>query len=170
MPVKLDHLTKLLQEQLKDAYSAESQLLEAIPKMRDAASDRDLRQAFSDHLLETKGHIDRIERACEMLGSSPLGHRCRAMEGLIKEGSEVVNDAEADAEVRDAALICAAQKVEHYEMALYGCIRTYASTLGRDDLASLLQETLDEEGAADKRLTAIAVGDVNSAAATPQPQ
>lgn len=164
MSIKLDHLEKLLQEQLKDAYSAETQLLEALPKMQDAATDTRLKQAFSDHLTETEGHVERLERICAELDVSPLGHRCKAMQGLIAEGADVVNDDEAEASVKDAALICAAQKVEHYEMALYGCLATYANLLGHENAASTISQTLEEERNADTTLTEIAEGWVNAAA------
>lgn len=163
MPTKLDHLEKLYVHQLKDAYSAEKQLLEALPKMRDAAADPKLSEAFADHLQETEGHINRLEQIFEKLEASPNGQKCKAMEGLIKEGGEVLKE-DGEPATLDAALICAAQKVEHYEIALYGCLREYARLLGRDDAVALLEETLTEEKEADGRLTELAEQWVNAAA------
>ncbi len=142
----------LFVEELKDLYSAENQLLKAIPKMAKAANSADLRKGFEKHLKETEGHVKRLEEVCEELGVSPRGKKCKAMEGLVKEGAEVVKE-DADPDVKDAALIAAAQRVEHYEMAGYGCVRTYAKLLGYKSAAKLLQQTLDEEGATDKALT-----------------
>ncbi len=164
MPIKLDHLDKLFHKQIKDAHSAESQLLEALPKMHKAASDVELKAAFADHLKVTKTHISRLQEIAERLEFSPLGHHCNAMEGLIKEGAEVIEASDADPSVRDAALICAAQKVEHYEVALYGCLRAYAEMLSHDSAQKLLAQTLEEERAADTHLTEIAMGTVNVAA------
>lgn len=165
MSLKLDHLEKLLATQLKDAYSAEMQLLDALPKMRDAASDQSLRKAFADHLEQTRGHVSRIEKVCDMLGYSPKNHACKAMKGLIEEGSEVIKDKDAEPAVKDAALICAAQKVEHYEIALYGCLRAYADLLGKQDAAEIIEQTLEEERDADAKLTEIAERWINEAAA-----
>lgn len=164
MAIKLDHLQKLFFDQLKDAYSAETQLLEALPKMRDAATDPELARAFADHLKETQGHAKRITQICSTLDISPGGHMCKAMRGLIEEGADVLKDKDADEAVKDAALICAAQKVEHYEMALYGCLNAYAEMLGHTDAGQLLSQTLEEEHQADTRLTEIAEGWVNAAA------
>lgn len=164
MSLKLDHLNKLFQEQVKDAYSAENQLLDALPKMRDAASDQELKTAFGDHLKQTKTHVSRLKEICDMLQFSPGGHKCKAMEGLIKEGDEVLEEDDADAAVRDAALICAAQKVEHYEIALYGCLRAYADMLSHDQASTIIEQTLNEEKHADEKLTKIAMRSVNAAA------
>lgn len=161
MTMKLDHLEKLYVAQLKDAYSAEKQLLEALPKMRDAARSDKLRTAFADHLAETKGHVTRLEKVFKGMDYKPGGERCEAMEGLVKEGEEVLKG-DVDARVMDAALICAAQKVEHYEIATYGCLRTYARILGRDDAAAILEETLDEEKKADDHLSELAEQWINA--------
>lgn len=158
--MKLNSLQELLVDELKDLYSAENQLLKALPKMAKAASHADLKAAFEDHLEETKGQVERLEMIFEKLEGSPKGKKCKAMEGLIEEGSEVI-EAEGEESVKDAALICAAQKVEHYEMAGYGCARTFAQLLGLDEVADLLQETLDEEGNADKKLTELAETTIN---------
>jgi ferritin-like metal-binding protein YciE len=163
--MSLDSLHDLFVDSLKDLYSAENQLLKALPKMAKAATSEDLAQAFEDHLAETEAQVERLEKICKELGVSPKGKKCKAMEGLIEEGKEVLEE-EAEDAVRDAALIQAAQKVEHYEIAGYGCARTYARALGYEDAADLLQETLDEEGAADHKLTDIAEAVVNSEAAT----
>lgn len=155
MTAKLDTLQALLVEELKDLYSAETQLTKALPKMAKAASSEKLKQAFLDHLEETKNHLQRLKKATEILGETPQGKTCKAMEGLITEGEELIEE-EGEDIVKDAGLICAAQKVEHYEMAGYGSARTFAEVLGLNDVADILQETLDEEGAADELLTEIA--------------
>lgn len=162
--MKLRSLQDLYVEELKDLYSAESQLLTALPKMAKAASAPELNKAFKDHLKETEGQVRRLETIFEKLGTSPKGKKCKAMEGLIEEGKETISE-DADPSIKDAALIAAAQRVEHYEMAGYGCARTYARLLGHDDAAHLLQETLDEEGAADKKLTKLAETVINIKAA-----
>src|ERR1700704_5071775 len=158
-------LADLLVEQLKDLYSAETQLLKAIPKMAKAATSKDLKAGFEKHLKQTEGHVNRLEKIMAELDESPKGKKCKAMEGLIEEGSEVI-DEDAEDEVKDAALIAAAQRVEHYEIAGYGCVRTYAELLGKDKSARLLQQTLDEEGETDKTLTKLAEG-INLDAAEP---
>jgi ferritin-like metal-binding protein YciE len=152
---KTNSLNELLIEELKDLYSAETQLTKALPKMSKAASNDELRAAFDEHLEQTKVHVSRLERAMELLGADPKGKTCKAMEGLIEEASEKI-EMDAEPSVRDAALIGAAQKVEHYEIAGYGTARTFAETLGEDDVADILQETLDEEAEADDRLTDLA--------------
>lgn len=156
----MQKLRDLYVEQLDDAWSAENQIMEALPKMIDASSDGELRQAFESHMTQTEGQMDRLERIFNALGESPGGKKCKAMEGLLKEGEEVLKQKGSD-DVRDAALIGAAQKVEHYEMALYGTLRTYAEKLGRNDDADLLQQTLQEEERTDRLLTEIATGHVN---------
>ena len=158
--MKLASLHDLYVEELKDLYSAENQLLKALPKMAKAASAPDLRTAFQDHLEETRGQVQRLERIFKKLNASPKGKKCKAMEGLIEEGNEVMRE-DGEPAVLDAALIAAAQRVEHYEMAGYGCVRTYARLLGYEDAANLLQETLDEERAADKKLTELAETVIN---------
>ena len=162
--MKLESLQELLVDELKDLYSAETQLVKALPKMAKAASSPELKAAFEEHLEETKGQVDRLVTIFEQLEGSPKGKKCKAMEGLIEEGSEVI-EAEGEDSVKDAALICAAQKVEHYEMAGYGCARTFATLLGLNEVADLLQETLDEEGNADKKLTELAETVINIEAA-----
>jgi ferritin-like metal-binding protein YciE len=162
--MNLDSLNKLYVESLKDLYSAEQQILKALPKMVKAATNPQLREAFEDHLRVTEGQVERLEQISKMMGQSLTGHKCKAMEGIIEEGSEVI-EANGDEAVRDAALIAAAQRVEHYEMAGYGCSRTYARLLGYEDAAQLLQETLDEEGEADHKLTALAEAMINQRAA-----
>jgi ferritin-like metal-binding protein YciE len=162
--MKLRSLQDLYVEELKDLYSAESQLLTALPKMAKAASAPELSKAFKDHLKETEGQVKRLETIFEKLATSPKGKKCKAMEGLVEEGKETISE-DADPSVKDAGLIAAAQRVEHYEMAGYGCVRTFARLLGHDDAADLLQETLDEEGAADKKLTKLAETVINVEAA-----
>jgi ferritin-like metal-binding protein YciE len=158
--MKLGSLHDLYVDELKDLYNAENQLLKALPKMAKAASAPDLRTAFQDHLEETRGQVQRLERIFKKLNASPKGKKCKAMEGLIEEGNEVMGE-DGEPAVLDAALIAAAQRVEHYEIAGYGCVRTYARLLGYEDAANLLQETLDEEGAADKKLTELAETVIN---------
>jgi ferritin-like metal-binding protein YciE len=158
--MKLESMQELYVDELKDLYNAENQLLKALPKMAKAASAPELRTAFEHHLEETRGQVARLDQIFKKLKASPKGKKCKAMEGLIEEGKEVI-DQEGDSAVLDAALIAAAQRVEHYEMAGYGCVRTYARLLGYEDAADLLQETLDEEGAADKKLTDLAESVIN---------
>lgn len=157
--MKLDSLHSLFVHELKDLYSAETQLLEALPKMERAATHGTLKAAFREHLEETRGHVERLEQICNELGISPAGEHCEAMEGLITEGEELIN-APGDPDTRDAALISAAQRVEHYEIAAYGTARTFAKRLDFGDAAKLLDKTLDEESAADSKLTKIATGGI----------
>ena len=158
--MKLGSLQELYVEELKDLYSAENQLLQALPKMAKAASSSDLRTAFEDHLEQTRDQVERLEKIFKKLDASPKGKKCKAMEGLIEESNELLTE-EAEPEVLDAALIAAAQRVEHYEMAGYGSVRTFARLLGHEEAADLLQETLDEEEAADKKLTELAETTIN---------
>jgi ferritin-like metal-binding protein YciE len=151
----VESLAKLLVHELKDLYSAEQQILQALPKMANAASTPELRQAFQTHEKQTRQQVKRIEQIFGSLEGSPAGKKCKGMEGLIEEGQEILEEDMPD-RLRDAALIGAAQKVEHYEMAAYGTARELAEHLGMHDAARLLQETLDEEGATDKLLTEIA--------------
>jgi len=153
--VRLSSLQDLYVNELKDLYSAENQLLKALPKMAKAASAKPLKNGFQKHLKQTQGHVNRLKKIFTELGASPNGKKCKAMEGLIKEGQDVINE-DADADVKDAALIAAAQRVEHYEIAGYGCVRTYAELLGNQKAAKLLQQTLNEEGDTDKSLTKLA--------------
>jgi ferritin-like metal-binding protein YciE len=153
--MEIDSLRKLYVEELKDLYSAEKQILQALPRMAKKASNPQLKAGFEEHLRQTEEQVKRLDRIFEGLGKSPRGKKCKGMEGLIEEGKEVMQE-DMDEETRDAALIAAAQKVEHYEMAGYGTVRTYAQLLGENEAARLLQQTLDEEGATDKKLTALA--------------
>jgi len=163
--MKMASLHDLYVNELKDLYSAENQLLKALPKMAKAASSEELSQAFEDHLEETEGQVERLEKIFKELGVSPKGKKCKAMEGLIEEGKEILEE-DAEPSVRDAALIAAAQRVEQYELAGYGCVRTFARALGFEKAADLLLEPLDEEGAADHKLPDIAESVVNAEAAT----
>ena len=162
---EFDSLDCLLTDQLQDIYDAEQRLVKALPKMADAASNAELRNAFNHHLQETKEQVRRLEQVFQSLGQKAESKTCEAMKGLIAEGEEMVN-AKGDDDVRDAALIAAAQRVEHYEMAAYGTVRTLARQLGHESAAQLLQQTLDEESAADSKLTQIAESSVNVHAAT----
>jgi len=148
-------LRELFVEELKDLYSAENQLVKALPKMAKAASSEELRAGFEEHLDQTRGHVQRLEKIFKALDESPKGKKCVGMEGLVKEGSEVMEEDFEEA-VMDAALIGAAQRVEHYEIAAYGTVRELAEVLGESDHASLLQQTLDEEEETDQKLTEIA--------------
>jgi ferritin-like metal-binding protein YciE len=154
----------LFSHQLMDVYDAELQLIDALPKMADAAKSGDLRNAFNTHLMETRVHAQRLEEVFRRLGKDPERATCPAMKGLIKEGSETIN-ATGDGEVKDAALIASAQRVEHYEMAAYGTLRNLARTVGLDDVANVFQQTLNEEGETDKKLTRLADSHINSDAA-----
>ena len=158
--MKLNDLRDLYLEQLQDLYSAETQLVKALPKMAKAASNSELKQAFQSHLAETERQVQRLDQIFQGLGEKPGGHTCKAMEGLIKEGDEMLK-MKGDPAAIDAGLIAAAQRVEHYEIAGYGCVRTYANQLGEQRGAKLLQQTLDEEGNADKLLTRIAEQVIN---------
>jgi ferritin-like metal-binding protein YciE len=151
----VDSIEKLFVEELKDLYSAETQITKALPKLVKAATSSDLRSAFEHHLKETEGHVQRLEQIFEILGESPKGKTCDGMKGVLEEGSEAVKETE-EGDVRDVGMISAAQRVEHYEMAGYGAVRSYAERLGQTKIAQLLQATLDEEKAADKKLTEIA--------------
>lgn len=164
--MKLKTRQDLYVDQLKDLFNAENQLLKALPKMARAATASQLAKAFTEHLAETKGQIERLETIFTELDISPQGKTCRAMAGLLEEGAEAISE-DAEPCVRDAALIAAAQRVEHYEMAGYGCVRTFARLLGHKDAADLLQTTLDEEGSADKKLTKLAESIINSEAVSP---
>lgn len=154
---RLNSLHDLFIHELHDLYSAEQQITAALPKMASAASSEELRKAFEKHLKETRNHVSRLEEIFSMLNVSKEGHKCRGMEGLIKEGEEIMQ-MQGNATVKDAALIAAAQRVEHYEIAGYGTARTYAEEMDHNDVADLLQETLDEEGKTNKMLTKLAEG------------
>lgn len=148
-------LKQLLIEELKDLHNAESQLVKALPKMAKAASNETLKAGFLEHLEETKVHVDRLEQSLRILDASARGKTCHAMKGLVEEGSEAI-DLDGPDTIRDAYLIGAAQRVEHYEIAAYGTARAFAETIGEADVAELLEETLKEESATDKKLTSIA--------------
>ncbi len=147
-------------EQLKDLYSAEQQILKALPKMAKAATHADLRRAFEEHEVVTRTHVERLEKIFTQLGEKPGGHKCKGMEGLLAEGDELLEEHD-ESEALDAAMIAAAQRVEHYEIAGYGSVRTFANMLGLSDHADILQRTLDEEGNTDKKLTVLAETVVN---------
>jgi ferritin-like metal-binding protein YciE len=161
--MSLDSLESLFIEELRDIYNGEKQLVKALPKMAKAAESPDLEQAFTKHLRETEGHVRRLEQIFRDLGQAVRGKQCKGIAGIVEEGKEKLQE-DGEAPVIDAALIAAAQKVEHYEIATYGCLRTYAQLLGHDQAASLLQETLSEEEAADKKLTQLGEGGINEAA------
>ena len=148
-------LKTLYIDELKDLYSAENQLVKALPKMAKAASSDELREGFEKHLEQTKGHVQRLEKIFEALGENPKAKKCKGMEGLIEEGSEAMQE-DYEGSVLDAALIAAAQRVEHYEIAGYGTVRSMAETLAEDDHVSLLKETLQEEKETDEKLTELA--------------
>ncbi len=151
--------------QIEDLYDAEQRIVKALPKLEEKATSAELKQAFRTHLEETKDQVKRLERCFQLLGKKPKAKTCHATKGLIEEGEEVLK-ASGDADVLDAALIAAAQRVEHYEMAGYGCARNFALRCGQTEAADLLQQTLDEEGNADKILTEIAETSVNAKAAS----
>ena len=153
--MKESALKELYVDELKDLYSAESQLVKALPKMAKAATSPDLKAGFEGHLKQTNEHVARLEQIFKTLGESPKGKHCKGMEGLIEEGKEMIEE-DPGAEELDAGLIAAAQRVEHYEIAGYGCVRTYAKLLGQEDAAATLQETLNEEKETDSKLTGLA--------------
>jgi ferritin-like metal-binding protein YciE len=152
---KIQTLHDLLIHELKDLYSAETQLVKALPKMAKAAHDERLKTGFQKHLEQTKEQVARLEQVAQILDFSPKGKKCLAMEGLVAEGSETI-DEDASPSVKDAALICAARKIEHYEIAGYGTLREFAEILGYDEVRALLEATLEEESATDEELTEIA--------------
>jgi ferritin-like metal-binding protein YciE len=162
--MKLDSLEELFVHELKDLLSAEKQLTKALPKMAKGASSEALRGAFQEHLEQTKTHVERLEQIFKLLDKAPRAEHCKAMEGLIEEGADLLEEEGEDA-VKDAALIGAAQRVEHYEIAAYGTTRTLAELLGHDKAVKLLQKTLDEEKETDEKLTELATSEVNVEAA-----
>lgn len=162
--MELDTLRKLYIDELKDLYSAEKQLVRALPKMAKAATSPELKRAFQTHLEETRRQVERLDQVFEGLEASPRGKKCVGMEGLIEEAEELIGE-EPEPEVLDAGLISKAQHVEHYEIAGYGTVRAYAVLLGESEQAELLQQTLDEEGRTDKLLTGLAEGTINIEAA-----
>lgn len=156
----LNTLEDLFLHELKDVYSAEKQLLKALPKMAKAASSENLKAAFEEHLEQTQGQVERLEQIFQELGKSPRGPKCEAMEGLIEEGKSLMEE-DAEPAVGDAALICAGQKVEHYEIATYGTLKTWAQLLGYENAVELLNETLNEEKETDEKLTELAETEIN---------
>ena len=160
MAEEMNPLEELLEDELKDLYSAENQLVKALPRMAKAASSPELRRAFERHLEETKRQVERLNTIGENLEMKLTGKKCKAMEGLIEEGKELMEE-DLDDNVLDAGLIGAAQKVEHYEIAAYGCVCTYAEMLGYDQVHELLGQNLDEEETTDQRLTALAESVIN---------
>lgn len=163
--MNIDSLEKLYVHELKDLYSAETQLLDALPAMARAATNDELKAGFEEHLKQTKEHVKRLETIFSKLDYEPGGHKCNGMEGLLKEGKDVLKE-DMPAEVRDAALVGAAQRVEHYEMAGYGTACAFAEKLGYQDHADLLIQTLDEEGATDRKLSRMAMRNLNFLATT----
>ncbi|HJT36101.1 MAG TPA: ferritin-like domain-containing protein [Pirellulales bacterium] len=159
----LETLADLFVDELKDLYSAEKQLVKALPKMAKAASSAKLRKGFEDHLRQTEDHVERLENIFEQMGVKPRGPKCEAMEGLIEEGKRVMKE-DAEPAVMDAALIAAAQRVEHYEIAGYGTVRTFARMLGNNEAERLLQRTLEEESQTNEKLTKLAESEINAAA------
>jgi len=164
--MKLQNLKDLFVSELRDLYNAENQLVKALPKMASSASSEKLQAAFEEHLEQTKNHVTRLESVFEKLNLNPKGKRCKAMEGLIEEGKEII-EMRPEEPVRDAALIAAAQRVEHYEIAGYGCVRAFATLLGNEEAARVLEETLKEEKETDERLTELAMSEINEEAAEP---
>lgn len=158
--MKLSTLQDLYLEELKDIFDAENQLVKALPQMVKAATSDELRNAFEDHLEQTREQITRLEQIFENLGESPKGKKCKGMAGLIEEAKELIKE-DIEPDVLDAGLIAAAQRVEHYEIAVYGCLATYANLMGNEEDAELLQQTLDEEKETDELLTEIAESSIN---------
>jgi ferritin-like metal-binding protein YciE len=160
-------LKQLYVEELRDIYDAEKQLIKALPKLAEAASSQDLRNGFEEHLEQTKEHAERLEQIFSDLGEKPTGKKCKGMQGLVNEGSEIIKE-DFENEVKDAGLISAAQRVEHYEIAAYGTVRTYANLLGEQNAVALLEKTLKEEKETDQKLTDLAEG-INAEANTYDP-
>jgi len=158
--MQIDSLEKLFTDNLKDVYNAEKQILKALPRMAKAATNRELQTALNNHLRQTEKQVERLERIFKEFGKNPQGKKCAGMEGLIEEGKELLAE-DVEEDVLDAGLIGAGQKMEHYEIAAYGCLKTYARLLGNDTAVRLLDETLKEEKEADRILTEIAERSVN---------
>ena len=158
--MKLDSLEPLFVEELRDIYNAENQLLKALPKMAKGANSPELKRAFEEHLEQTREQVERLDEIFEKLGKNAKGKTCKAMKGLIEEGSEMMEEDGEDS-VMDAAIIAGAQKIEHYEIASYGTVRAWAEQLGNEDAVDLLQQTLDEESEANEKLTELAESSVN---------
>ena len=163
---KGSQLEKFFHDQLKDIYYAEQQLLKALNEMKSASTTEELEDAFDNHHKQTERQVKRLEKVFQLIDEKPEGKKCEAMDGLIKEGKTIINETREGSMTRDAALIIAAQKVEHYEISSYGGLATLAKTIGRDDIAEILEETLSEEKETDELLTKIAEGKINYAAAT----
>jgi ferritin-like metal-binding protein YciE len=163
--MKIENLSDLFLHTVKDIYFAENQIVKALPKMVKAADSKELAHAFEAHLEETKEQITRLEKVFKLLGKKPEGEKCPAIEGILKEGEELMKEIK-DPDTRDAAMIAAAQAVEHYEITRYGSLIAWANRLGRNDAARILEQTLAEEKAADKKLTSIAECKVNLRAAS----
>jgi ferritin-like metal-binding protein YciE len=161
--MKIETMEDLFLEQVEDLYDAERRLVKALPKMAEASTSQSLRQAFESHLLETEGHVTRLENIFRTLGQDPKTHTCDAMKGLVSEGEDIISDIDQSS-LRDAGLIAAANRVEHYEIAAYGSARTFAQTLGLGQAAALLEQTLQEEKKADQKLTQLAESMVNDEA------
>jgi ferritin-like metal-binding protein YciE len=161
----IKNLNELFLHELKDVYDAEQQLVETLPKMAENATDPELAEAFREHLAETEGHVTRLEQVFAAMGEEPEAETCEGMKGLLEEGNDLLSE-DAEPTVKDAALIGAAQRIEHYEIAAYGTLRVWAATMGMDEVIQLLEETLEEEKAADQKLTTIAEGSVNIEAET----
>jgi len=162
--MKVNSLREVFVDELKDVYDAEQQIVKALPEMVKAASTPELGEAFEQHLQETKGHVQRLEQIFQAMGEDAKAKKCDGLRGILKEGEDAI-DLDGDANARDAALIAAAQRVEHYEMAVYGSLRSWANQIGDTRAAGLLDETLSEEKAADEKLTQIAERGVNTSAA-----
>lgn len=162
--MEVNSLKELFIDQLTDLYDAENQLVAALPKMQKAAKSEELSSAFGDHLEQTREHVSRLEQVFEICDEKAVRKTCKAMKGLVEEGSEAIKLKSDNDAVIDAALIAAAQRVEHYEIAAYGTVRTFAETLGYPDAARILQTTLNEEGDADRKLTDLAISAVNEEA------
>ena len=160
-PEEQGKLKEFFHDEIKDIYWAEKKLIQTLPKLANAATSDELRTAFTDHLEETKEHVTRLERVFELLDEKPQAKKCDAMEGITEEGASIIEDTEEGTATRDVALILAGQKAEHYEIATYGGLAQIAHTLGLDDIASLLESTLEEEKAADEKLTDLAEGSIN---------
>jgi len=163
-------LKEFFVDELKDIYWAEKKLVKVLPKLEKAATSEELKQAFGNHLAETEEHVERLEKAFEMLGEKPQAKKCDAMEGITEEGASVIEDTDEGSATRDVALVMAGQKAEHYEIATYGGLIQIAKTLGHNDVADLLQQTLEEEKKADQTLTRIAEGGINYEASAEEEQ
>ena len=164
-PADQPRLKEFFVDELKDIYWAEQKLVKTLPKLQKAANSEELQEAFSSHLEETKGHVERLEQAFEILGQKAEAKKCDAMEGITEEGASIIKDTEDGTATRDVGLIMAGQKAEHYEIATYGGLIQISQTLGFDDIANLLEQTLEEEKAADRKLSEIAESNINSSAA-----